>query len=282
MELIQWENNAIPAVICCHPQVKTQYVYSHWHKELEINYLFEGEVEFYNNGTCHVLKGGEVNIFNSKELHYGVPRKVIHDNEEKIVGITLLIDNSFLRNLIPDLDQISFLIKSKQTEKELAQKLEHIYALYCQSENLETKIRIFAAICELIAILVEKCQNSKAVIPVKEGRYLERTESIIEYLNEHYREKLQQQALADQFHFSREYFAKFFKKQTGMTLKEYITRYRLERAKDELIHKDNSILDIALQNGFSSETHFINCFKSIFGLTPLKYRKLYNEEKVTK
>ena len=51
-----------------------------------------------------------------------------------------------------------------------------------------------------------------------------------------------------------------------------------EKAREELIHKNSKISDIALQNGFSSETQFISSFKNVFGLTPLKYRKLYCED----
>lgn len=279
MELIRWEDTGIPVVVYCHPRRGNQYVYSHWHKELEITCIFEGEVEFYNGGNCRILKSGGVNISNSREMHYAVPRKAAHDEKKEIVGITILINDTFLHRLIPDLDNVFFVVESQQAERELAEKLEYICKLHCQNENLENKIRILAAVCELIAVLVEKCQKQRTVVSVKKQRYRERTEAIIEYLNEHYKEKLQQQELADRFHFSREYFARFFKTQTGMTFKEYIVRYRLEKARDELIRKDNNILEVALQNGFSSETQFINSFKNVFGLTPLKYRKLHKGER---
>lgn len=279
MELIRWGHNVMPIIVYCHPKRTYQYVYSHWHKELEISCLFEGEVEFYHGGIGHIVKGCGINIANPKEMHYAIPRKMPHKTQRGVVGITVLIDDSFLRSLIPDLDGISFAIQSKEVEDELAEKMEFIYELYCQSENLETKIRIFAAVCELIAILYEKCKIDKMVIPSKEQKYRERMERIIEYLNEHYKEKLSQQELAGKFHFSREYFSKFFKKQTGITFKQYITRYRLEKAKDELLRADHSVLDIALNNGFSSETQFISSFKNIYGLTPLRYRKSYGQEK---
>lgn len=278
MELIQWEHNVMPIIVYCHPKRTYQYVYSHWHKELEISCLFEGEVEFYHGGVGHIVKGRGINIANPKEMHYAIPRKMPHKTQREAVGITALIDDSFLRCLIPDLDDISFVIQSKKTEDELAEKMDRVYELYCQGESVESKVRVFAAVCELIAILIEKCKINKTVVPIKEQKYRERMERIIEYLNEHYREKLSQQELAEKFHFSREYFSKFFKRQTGITFKQYIMRYRLEKAKDELLRTDHSILDIALDNGFSSETQFISGFKGIYGLTPLRYRKSYGKE----
>lgn len=279
MEVIRWENNVIPVIIYCHSRKINQYVYSHWHKELEISYLFEGEVEFYNGGCCRVIKDRGVSISNSEEMHYAIPRKETHNEENEIVGITIHIDDSFLRGLISDLDDIYFVIESREMEEELAEKLEYIYSLYCQDEKLETKIKILAAVCELIAVLYEKCKKNRDIVPINEQRDRERTKIIIEYLNEHYREKLLQQELAKKFHFSREYFSRFFKVQTGMTFKEYITQYRLEKAKEDLLLTDKKNLDIALQNGFTSETQFISSFKSAYGETPLKYKKRNKLEK---
>ncbi len=278
MEVIRWENSKIPAVILPHPRRASQYIFSHWHRELEITCLFEGEVSFYNGGVCRTLKSGGVNISNSGEMHYAVPGIASYDDDNEIAGITLLIDHSFLHGLMPDLDHISFQIKSKKAEKELADQLQYIYALHCKNQNPQTAIRIYAAVCELAALLYENCRTEKSVIPVMEQRYRERTESLIGYINDHYQEKLSQRETAEKFHFSREYFARFFKKQTGMTYKKYVTLYRLEKAREELIHKNSKISDIALQNGFSSETQFISSFKNVFGLTPLKYRKLYCED----
>ncbi|NBI62488.1 hypothetical protein D3Z38_05290 [Clostridiales bacterium] len=55
-----------------------QYVYSHWHKELEISCLFEGKVEFYHGGIGRIVKGRRINIANPKEMHYAIPRKMPH------------------------------------------------------------------------------------------------------------------------------------------------------------------------------------------------------------
>ncbi len=66
MEVIRWENSKIPAVILPHPRRASQYIFSHWHRELEIPCLFEGEVSFYNGGVCRTLKSGGV-IFPTPE-----------------------------------------------------------------------------------------------------------------------------------------------------------------------------------------------------------------------
>ena len=126
---------------------------------------------------------------------------------------------------------------------------------------------------EDIALLYEKCRRRKYIVPINVQKDSERTKIILEYLNEHYNENIQQQVMAKKFHFTREYFARFFKNQTGMTFKEYLTVYRIEKAKEELLYSNKNLLDIALNNGFSNETRFISNFKKYYNQTPSRFRK---------
>lgn len=175
--------------------------------------------------------------------------------------------------LFRDLDNIYFEIPSHDVESELGRKLDCIYELYIQNNGIENQLKMLAKVCELTAILYSKCKKRKSVIPINDQKDSERARIIITYLNEHYNEKLLQQELAKKFHFSRGYFCRFFKIQTGMTFKEYITSFRMQKAIDELVNTNNKILDIAWNNGFTSETQFISNFKKFFQITPSVYRK---------
>lgn len=277
MEVIRWEHHVIPVMIYCHRRSVCQYVYSHWHKELEISRLFEGEVEFFSGGKQRIIRDHGVSLSNSEEMHYAIPRKETRNSDE-IVGITIQLNHTFLEGLIPDLNELYFEIPSHDVEEELGAKMDHIYELYQQGSQLEIKLKILASVCELIAILYEKCRKRKGIVSVNEQKDQERTKIILEYLNTHYKEKLLQQELAKKFHFSREYFARFFKIQTGMTFKEYITHYRLEKAQEELLYSDKKVVDIAWNNGFTSESQFIINFKNFYGTTPSVYRKSHKSQ----
>ena len=79
------------------------------------------------------------------------------------------------------------------------------------------------------------------------------------------------------------YFSRFFKKEIGMSFKDYLTQYRLNKSLIELELNNKTITDIAFNTGFSNETQYINSFKKIFKLTPGQYRKSHiNDDKVTK
>lgn len=73
--------------------------------------------------------------------------------------------------------------------------------------------------------------------------------------------------------YSRSHLYKILKPELGKTPHEFITERRMIRAKRLLEYTDYSILEISMDLGFKSVSHFISAFSSFCGETPLKYRK---------
>jgi len=74
-------------------------------------------------------------------------------------------------------------------------------------------------------------------------------------------------------HVSRFYFCKLFRKSTGMTLTDYITRVRVEKAKGLLVDPSLRISEIVFAAGFGSIPQFNSVFKRIVGMPPSEYRE---------
>ena len=70
------------------------------------------------------------------------------------------------------------------------------------------------------------------------------------------------------------YLSRRFKKETHMTLKNYVNMLRINEAKALLEESEISILDIALKVGIPDQSHFAQVFKKNVGMTPRMYRKL--------
>ena len=61
---------------------------------------------------------------------------------------------------------------------------------------------------------------------------------------------------------------------TGQTPNEFITSIRLKKSLQLLIDEpEMSVTDIGYKLGFSSPSYFTKCFREVFGITPVKYRK---------
>ena len=72
---------------------------------------------------------------------------------------------------------------------------------------------------------------------------------------------------------SRFYFCKLFKRATGMTLTEYVTRVHLEKAKTLLVDPSLRITEIVFASGFGSVPRFNSAFKRYMGMPPTEYRE---------
>jgi AraC-like DNA-binding protein len=68
------------------------------------------------------------------------------------------------------------------------------------------------------------------------------------------------------------YFCKIFKKVTGINFTDYLSRVRIEKAKNLLLNPNLRVSEIAYEVGFQSLTHFNRVFKKIIGQSPTEYR----------
>lgn len=71
-----------------------------------------------------------------------------------------------------------------------------------------------------------------------------------------------------------DYLSKLFKKNTGSSLMDYVTKVRIERAKELLERTVLTISEIAIETGYSNTAYFTRCLRNIqMELLPREYRK---------
>ena len=92
------------------------------------------------------------------------------------------------------------------------------------------------------------------------------------YIEEHHREDLSLGQVAASVHTSLFYFCKLFKRHTGVSFTEYVSRLRTEKAKKLLLNPNLRVSEIAYEVGFQSLTHFNRVFKRILHESPTEYR----------
>lgn len=74
---------------------------------------------------------------------------------------------------------------------------------------------------------------------------------------------------------SRSYFAHAFKATTGVAPHQWLTRRRIERAKELLLKSSKSVEEVALECGFVDQSHFTRAFSRIAGMTPGRWRRTW-------
>lgn len=96
----------------------------------------------------------------------------------------------------------------------------------------------------------------------------------ISYIQQHYREELSLQDVADHVHISKNYFSEQFKRLTGLNFIDFVIRLRIHYAKRLLKTTSLRVYDVGAQAGFNSSKHFLKQFKREVNCTPAEYRQL--------
>lgn len=97
-----------------------------------------------------------------------------------------------------------------------------------------------------------------------------------QYIAEHYREALTLEEVSSVAQLSPAYLSTVFKKDTGMTFLEYLSRVRMDMAKQLLKETSDTVASICEQVGYSDVRYFTKSFTKYSGLKPNEYRKLYS------
>ncbi|WCE30565.1 AraC family transcriptional regulator [Vibrio sp. SCSIO 43137] len=108
--------------------------------------------------------------------------------------------------------------------------------------------------------------------------YHQKLKPVIRYLEKHYNQELNLEEVAAMASLSPYHFHRVFKAVTGETLCEYLRRLRLQQAAQDLFYKKPSVLEVALEYGFSSSQSFAKAFRKHFALSPTDIRQCENLE----
>ncbi len=101
------------------------------------------------------------------------------------------------------------------------------------------------------------------------------SQAIIEAIHQDYDKYLNIELFASRLNYHISYISRVFKKDTGVTLTDYINQYRIEVSKRWLKETDMKISDIAERLRYSTASNFNRNFKKIVNITPSQYREKY-------
>ncbi len=96
--------------------------------------------------------------------------------------------------------------------------------------------------------------------------------SIQEYVNQHYAEDITRTCLTDIFFLDEDYASKLFKRETGISFKNYVIHKRIATAKELLRNTDLPVNTVADHVGYGNYSYFSRLFKKITNVTPIEYR----------
>lgn len=101
---------------------------------------------------------------------------------------------------------------------------------------------------------------------------------LLQYIDDHFDERLFLKELTERFFINESYCCSLFRKVTGGTFSDYITKLRMERACTHLKQDILPINEVAQRTGYNDCFYFSKVFKKYYGSTPSKYRNEHRSE----
>lgn len=246
----------------------------YWHQSIELLYVLSGNAQVYCRNTQYNLREDDIILINMFDVHS------VSGNKCEV--LSLKIDVSALDPEISHFSQKRFNCNSSiETDKTKFTPLKRLIALIVKANiNPGDSIDLLnkSYIYELLYILTayfnaEDNANSKDV-----NKNFERIKNIVIYINEHYKEKISLNSLAETFFLSTPYISKIFKEFIGISFSDYLTEIRLSHAVKDLANPNSKIEYISEKNGFSNTRSFVAAFKNKYNYLPSKHRKKENAD----
>lgn len=251
---------------------------AHWHNDLEIVYVFEGSIRMGINSETRVLETGDMAICSSGDIHY-------YDSKDSSSKIMLVIFNPSLIGF-PGGWPLNVRLTSPFIEKRLATLKEELrinnrISLILQelmgeyNQKLEYHEQLIIGLLHEWSGLILRHVPLDKINPQKDKRRITNMkimQGVLEYLDVNYMHPITLADAARQANMSLFYFSRFFKSLSGMSYIAYLSNIRVNQAEQLLLTTDKSILDIALECGFTNIRTFNRVFKQIKQRTPSELR----------
>ncbi|MCL2186538.1 MAG: AraC family transcriptional regulator [Treponema sp.] len=219
----------------------------------DITYIIKGNARYTINGVAHELGPGDLIYLTEKDFKEAVtyPQNLmqcfsINFYFKKPGGI-----------LLPTINHIGL-------RKDIIDLFKELTISWIEQQNgyiIKTTALLMLIINRLMEIIIYD----------KDLETIDyRVNKIIRYISIHYPEKLTVKGLSHQFNIGTNYIGYLFKRETGMTVHQYIAKIRIRNAENMLQSGNYRIQEVAEHCGFSDKFHFYKLFKTLRGFAPSK------------
>ena len=252
----------------------------HTHEFVEMVYILSGNGKHFIDNKCYEVGKGSLLFINYGQTHSFrsehpleyfdilIKPEFLADQllatQNAFELLTLTAFSAFQTSVCTDRPLVVF------TGEELLQVDRTILAL--QEEYLENRPGRDTIMKSYVTILLTYVFR-KMSYGLHQGETARIPGEILEYMEEHFNERLTLNLLATKCFYNPKYFSSVFKDCYGMTVTDYIQRKRIEHGCKLLEETDLPVEEVSRRVGYDDSVRFYRYFKKICGVTPRVYRK---------
>ena len=241
---------------------------NHFHEYYVIGFIEDGQRYLSCKNKEYTIQPGDLLLFNPGDNH----------TCEQIDGKTLdyrciNIQREIMNEAVYEITgkgYLPYFTTSVAFHSELVSLLKELHLVIMQEEKDFRKEEIFFL---LLKQLIEEFTDE--FLSLNSEQNME-TKAICEYLEKNYRNNITLADLSNLTGLSKYYLLRSFTKQKGISPYRYLETIRIDKAK-KLLEQGVLPIDVALETGFTDQSHFSNFFKKFIGLTPKQYMNIFKE-----
>ncbi len=246
----------------------------HFHEFDKLVILLEGRVDYLVEDRSYPLEPWTVLLVRHHTIH-----KALIDRSQPYERIILYLDRGYFERAMPAVGLLDCFDEADRRGRHLLRaaegQLRELQGAIEAYERAAADTRYGAeAMCEtlIVQLLIHISRLSEAEPARAERSEDPKLRQLLSFINEHFREELTVDALAELVYMSRYHFMRYFKAQTGTTVHAYIRQKRLVNAA-RLIREGVSAVKAAELSGYNDYSAFHRAFKASFGISPGKIMK---------
>lgn len=226
-----------------------------------LHYVVDGQGKLVLRGKEHAIRGGEAFVIYPQELAYYEA-----DEQNPWRYLWVIFEGTKAEEVLRTvgITEEQPIIYPKDGGKTLHSCMERL--LYDYEQELTTIANMY----RLLQVVKDISATGGRDTVKRQKDY---TEQIRRYLEYRYAEDVKISELAEHCGLNRSYMTKCFTEDTGISPKEYLTQYRMSKAKELLIKKEMPVSNVAYTVGYSDPLAFSKIFKNREGISPLEFRE---------
>ncbi len=248
-----------------------KYVGLHWHDRIELILVLKGKVRVFVGREEYFLQENDLLLINRNEVH-GVDSG--EENKLLLLQIPIFIIKKFYKNIENEMFNCQSINDKNQESFNVIRSIMAQLMLTLQSKEEGYDIKVQSLTLDLVYNLISKYKVvNKSHSKVNSNKNMERLTRITTYIQQNYMYPLTLSELAEMEQLTVPYLSRYFQQHIGQSFIKYLNDIRLEHAVRYLLETDWSIIQIAMECGFSNLNTFHKIFKKTFHTTPYQYQK---------